>query len=245
MCGARRNQPLHERMAYLARSGPCDLIRARISNTFDPGRLESGRGRRVASKSHSDGRGKEFLITSRLFEASRLMPRRRPRAEEIHRSPVQVPSALQMSLIRCFVDESSMHSAEYEPESRTRRGRTNDLDSARRGALHLESNASTSSTGCVSERSEPTCQDRPVVLGLKSRPSSGAHLPLGMARSAGRFAERSGAEPEDAFGGSEDQVAARGGGLLQYECLFVDSVDQSKNLPRGSFGIHDGEFAAA
>lgn len=56
-----------------------DLIRARLSNTFDSRSPENGRGQRVASRIDSDDRGKEFLITSRLNEASRV--RSRPRLE--------------------------------------------------------------------------------------------------------------------------------------------------------------------
>ena len=72
-----------------------DLIRARLSNTFDPRIPEDTRDHRVRSRIEREDRGKESLITSRFFEASQLIPRRRLQAEKIHRSRVQVPSALQ------------------------------------------------------------------------------------------------------------------------------------------------------
>jgi hypothetical protein len=53
-----------------------DLIRARLSNTFDPRCPEGLRAHPVGSKSDSGDRGKEFLITSRKSEVSRLRPRR-------------------------------------------------------------------------------------------------------------------------------------------------------------------------
>jgi hypothetical protein len=58
-----------------------DLIRARLSNTYDPRRPENARSHRVASRTDSGDRDKEFLITSRLFEAFRFGPRSQSSAE--------------------------------------------------------------------------------------------------------------------------------------------------------------------
>ena len=44
-----------------------DLSRARLSNTFDPRRLENSRRRPAESNTDSDDHGREFLITSRCL----------------------------------------------------------------------------------------------------------------------------------------------------------------------------------
>ena len=72
----------------------CDLIRARLFNTFAPRSPEIAPAPTRRVEELTAMAGKEVLINPRSFEASRRRPRRRLSAEEIHRSRVQVPSAL-------------------------------------------------------------------------------------------------------------------------------------------------------